>query len=34
QSDLGAGAYQMTVAQVSDRYGAGAETSISITDHA
>lgn len=34
QSDLGLGAYQMTVAQVSDRYGAGAETAMSIADHA
>ena len=34
QIDLVVGAYQIAVAQVSDRYGAGPETSISIADHA
>ena len=34
QIDLGVGAYQMAVAQVPDRYGAGPETSILIADHA
>lgn len=34
QIDLGVGAYQMAVAQVSERYGAGPETSIVIDEHA
>jgi hypothetical protein len=34
QNDLGAGPYQMTVTQISDRYGTGAEASLSIVDHA